>query len=609
MVVNLRGIQGNVAYRWYQLARGTTAGHSVEYQQFVDRFRAAAGVPASTLGVDNEFYVDTDTDTLYFKISGTWTSVGGGGGGGGTNLAIYDDTTEISAAATRLTFTGGVTVTDDGDDNQVEIAIEENVDPTVTVEQTEASRVQLTVNPGDSTSDIFAASRTVAGVMSAADKVRLDDLETYDLTISSGATDHAIPTSLEFETTAQSLTISTSEGPLATFTPVDPSTGDFAEETRFFSELPDAGMMDAELTGFTGGVDAASIVQKNGVTLQTPTDYSFTSTSVTIVGRSFNDEEVTVLNGGTLTTFAGDRDFTNNVTVEGNLTVDGNTILGDAVDDTVTSSGPLTASSTGEFSDRITASGGLTIDNVATASGVHALQVNGAADFNETVTVEGTIGVIGHATLSSADYSGDVTFNGPMIARNTSELEGEVSGDGFDRAVTALIGQHGGGSASLHVHGTAATTDPVTFVTPPGGDHLLSYLFVVDGTDYNDAIDYYTYDDTMTWRFLGAGAPTTANFVRGNYYATSGYFPTSGGTLDTEVDSDAIQDGEWLLRCTDVTQEPNNGRLIVSFRVITDGIDVATDTTDWVNRPTGSSQYVINSTNFILTCSSTIKVS
>ena len=92
------------------------------------------------------------------------------------------------------------------------------------------------------------------------------------------------------------------------------------------------------------------------------------------------------------------------------------------------------------FSDRITASGGLTIANVATAAGVHALQVNGAADFNETVTVEGTIGVIGHATLSSADYSGDVTFNGPMIARNTSELEGEVSGDGFDRAVTALIG-------------------------------------------------------------------------------------------------------------------------------------------------------------------------
>ena len=107
----------------------------------------------------------------------------------------------------------------------------------------------------------------------------------------------------------------------------------------------------------------------------------------------------------------------------------------------------------------------------------------------------------------------------------------------------------------------------------------------------------------MTWRFLGSGAPTTDQFIRGNYYATSGYFPTSGGVLTTEVASDVIQSGEWLLLCTGVTQEPRNGRLIVSFRVITDGIDVTTSN-EWLNRPSGSSQYVINPTNFDRTAAS-----
>ena len=255
MVVNLRGIQGNVAYRWYQLAQGTTAGHSVEYQQFVDRFRADSGVPANTLGEDNEFYVDTVTEILYFKIAGAWTSVGGGGGGGGSDLEILDETTSLTTAATGLNFEGtGVSAAIDADDSgQVNITIPGNVDPTVTVEQTEASRVQLTVNPGDSTSDVFAATRTVAGVMSAADKVRLDDLETYDLTISSGSTDRPIPTSLSFSDDGNSLTVSTDTGPLHIFTPTDPSTGDFAEQTIPFSGLDAAGEDGASLT-FSGGV-------------------------------------------------------------------------------------------------------------------------------------------------------------------------------------------------------------------------------------------------------------------------------------------------------------------------------------------------------------------
>ena len=107
----------------------------------------------------------------------------------------------------------------------------------------------------------------------------------------------------------------------------------------------------------------------------------------------------------------------------------------------------------------------------------------------------------------------------------------------------------------------------------------------------------------MIWRFAGEDGPTRNQFSRGNYYATSGYFPTNGGTLTTEVASDEVQSGEWLLFCTGVTQEPS-GRLTVTFRVITDGIDVTTDTTNWTNHPSGSSEYVINSANFDRTAAS-----
>ena len=111
---------------------------------------------------------------------------------------------------------------------------------------------------------------------------------------------------IDFVATGESLTISTGTDQLVRFTPVDPTTGDFAEETRTFSGLPDDGMVRATLTGFTAGIDGNSIILKNGITLQgNLADYDFTSTSIEVFGRSYNGDEITVLYGGTLTTVTG----------------------------------------------------------------------------------------------------------------------------------------------------------------------------------------------------------------------------------------------------------------------------------------------------------------
>ena len=111
--------------------------------------------------------------------------------------------------------------------------------------------------------------------MTGEDKTLLEDLQSrteYDLTLTNDgdSSDARVnPSSIDFVAGPQSLTISTGDdNELVTFTPVDPSTGDFAEETRTFSGLPDTGTADATLAGFSGGVDNASIVQKNGVTIQ-----------------------------------------------------------------------------------------------------------------------------------------------------------------------------------------------------------------------------------------------------------------------------------------------------------------------------------------------------
>ena len=535
MTINLDLTNGTVNYNLQNVVRATEGGQVIEYAQFNERFIQDTGEPLiADDGVAGSFYVDVENDanTLYFRRTNgddpdTWIEVSStSSGGGGSALSIFNQdatSTAIATATTSLTFIGdGVVAAVPGDANQVTVTI---TNPTI-ASSTSGDNVVLTMMPGGNTTTIDAATPSTPGVMSGTDKTKLDRLN--DLTVTGTTLTNTNPTELDFSVSGNALSIDTETGNLLTWTPTDPSTGDFAEETVPFENLDTAGATRSELT-FAGGVDTLSVVQKNGVTIQLGDDYDIVdSTTVRILGRSFNDQEVTVLNGGILENIAGPFTFSDNVTINGNLTANGDTTLG-----------------------------------------------NEATD--------------------------EITVNGVLTTNGTADLDGDVVGEGFVEAVVDLVNEHGG-SSSLHLHGTASTTDPVDFVTAPGGNHLLSYLFQAVSGDFNDAINYFTYDDTMVWRFIGEDGPTRNQFSRGNYYATSGYFPTTGGTLTTEQSSDEVQSGEWLLLCTGVTQEPS-GRLTVSFRVISNGIDVTTDS-DWFNHPDGSSEYVIDSDNFDRTSAS-----
>ena len=99
--------------------------------------------------------------------------------------------------------------------------------------------------------------------MTAADKETLDNLNTYDLSVNAnGGTDIPAPSTIEVSTSGDTISATANGDPWFSFSPVDPSTGDFTEEIRTFSELPADGMVRAVLTGFIGGIDGNSIVQK-----------------------------------------------------------------------------------------------------------------------------------------------------------------------------------------------------------------------------------------------------------------------------------------------------------------------------------------------------------
>ena len=89
--IRITPITGDSAWQLFNMAKATRAGEALEYEQFINKLRDGDGEPDNeTLGSDGEFYVDTDAAILYFKIGGTWTSIGGGsGGGGGGTCLLY----------------------------------------------------------------------------------------------------------------------------------------------------------------------------------------------------------------------------------------------------------------------------------------------------------------------------------------------------------------------------------------------------------------------------------------------------------------------------------------------------------------------------------------
>ena len=60
MVIDIKGVMGTSLYRWYDLARGTAQGHSIEYEQFMERFLQGTDItPNNDDGVEGSFYVNT----------------------------------------------------------------------------------------------------------------------------------------------------------------------------------------------------------------------------------------------------------------------------------------------------------------------------------------------------------------------------------------------------------------------------------------------------------------------------------------------------------------------------------------------------------------------
>ena len=111
----------------------------------------------------------------------------------------------------------------------------------------------------------------------------------------------------------------------------------------------------------------------------------------------------------------------------------------------------------------------------------------------------------------------DTDGNGIVNVSGASDIEGEVSGIGITDFVNGIVSQHGSGT--LHIHAIATSPGGVT---TPNGNPLVTHLPA--GDDYREAISFYTYDDTMVWRFVGDTddilTPLRGQFNKGDYYAT-----------------------------------------------------------------------------------------
>ena len=533
-------IDGDSTYNLYNLAQATAAGEALEYQQFLDKLRDGPTEPDDADGSNGEFYVDTNAAILYFKIGGTWTSIGGGEGTVGPQGPAGPQGPQGDTGATGATgpqgeqgATGaqGPAGTDGTDGTDGATGPAGATGPQGPAGADGTAGTEVTPNPDG------VASGDLLNFVRFDNEGTIDDysIVNYNLTVASGDTERLNPERITFSDDGTSFFISTPDGGLHTYTPTDPTTGDFAENTEVFSGLDAAGEENATLT-FTGGVDGNSIVQKNGTTIQTPDDYLFEPTTgvVTIKRTSFNGEEVTVLNGGIINSFTED----------------------------VTFSGNNTFSGTNTFTNNVT--------------------------FDEDISVRAGTGSNVIEVTTDADGNGIVNVSG------ASDIEGEVSGVGITDFVNGIASQHG--SDTIHIHATATSPGAVT---SPGGNPLVAHLPA--GDNYREAISFYTYDDTMVWRFVGDTddvlTPLRSQFNKGDYYATSGYFST------TSVETRTVQSGELLLLCTGRTQEP--ARLDVYFRIIADGILPATTNVgnEWRQRVSGSAEYVLNPTNADVTTS------
>ena len=259
MTILLDLTNGSVRYNLQNVVRATATGQVIEYDQFDERFLQDSDDPADDAGVQGSFHVNTTAMTLFYKQDNnddenSWIQIASasGGGGGGTNLAISTTTgdpavdTTLTTAAIEIDFVGDYwsAAEDDTTDNKVNVSI----------------LVADGTNAGLMSNEYFTRLALVeAGaqenVQSNWDETDIDadsyidnkpEIVNYDLTAVSGSDERANPERIIFSNAGNSFTISTDTGgDLHTFTPTDPSTGDFSESTEVFEGLDAAGATDA----------------------------------------------------------------------------------------------------------------------------------------------------------------------------------------------------------------------------------------------------------------------------------------------------------------------------------------------------------------------------
>jgi hypothetical protein len=159
-----------------------------------------------------------------------------------------------------------------------------------------------------------------------------------------------------------------------------------------------------------------------------------------------------------------------NLTVSGNLIVQGNTTLGDAPGDTVVTSGPVTVGTTLLVTTDLTVNGeGNIKGNVTLGDAItDTVLATGPVTMNATLNVKGNV-TLGDAVGDTVVASGNVTVQQGLTVNQSADIDGNLNVDGsavVDQDFSASRGVFGGttwsGSEELRVIGQSLLGGDVT---------------------------------------------------------------------------------------------------------------------------------------------------
>jgi hypothetical protein len=268
------------------------------------------------------------------------------------------------------------------------------------------------------------------------------------------------------------------------------NTSDAASSTDLTSSISTAGGVaiakklfvgtNASIGGTLGVAAATTLSSTLGVT-----GLITANAGITIVGSAGAGEDFTITNG-TVTKFTvGSAD--GSVISEGNLTVKGNTILGDAVGDTITVNGTATfnnADIVGTVRDARQWTTARTLSFTGDATG--SMSVTGAANASASLTL---------ATVATAGTYRSVTINAKGLVTsgtNPTTLAGYgiTDAQGLDADLTAVAGLSTTGIIVRSGAGTAVTrsvTVSGTGLSVTNGDGILGNPTITSNATNNNA--------------------------------------------------------------------------------------------------------------------------